>query len=162
MTDINVKMPNTAGQLHRTYQGLVFLNTVLIQKLGGINFWMVVTVKWGVGLRWRVLIEHSLVRFNHLFNVTLRGDAKVVAIISAKSHTKMVINRSSTFQFEPVLFSKHICNHLGFLTRDAELIYIDSNVLVEVINSMHPNVWFSLTGFKTHLPETLRKSLMPA
>jgi hypothetical protein len=20
---------------------------------------------------------------------------------------------------------------------------------------MHPNVWFSLTGFKTHLPETL-------
>jgi hypothetical protein len=25
----------------------------------------------------------------------LRGDAKVVAIISAKSHTKMVINRSS-------------------------------------------------------------------
>jgi hypothetical protein len=43
-------MPNTDGPLHRTYQGLVLLNTILIQELGGINFWMVITVKWGVGL----------------------------------------------------------------------------------------------------------------
>jgi hypothetical protein len=42
---------------------------------------MVVMVKWGVGIRWRILIEHSLVGFNHLFNVTLKGDAKVVATI---------------------------------------------------------------------------------
>jgi hypothetical protein len=48
--DSNVKMPNTDGPLHRTYQGLVLLNTILIQELGGINFWMVITVKWGVGL----------------------------------------------------------------------------------------------------------------
>jgi hypothetical protein len=89
---------------------------------------MVVTVKWGVGLRWRILIEHLLVGFNHLFNVTLRGDAKVVAIVSMESHTKMVINWSSTFQFEPILFSKRICNCLGVLTRDAEVIYVDSNV----------------------------------
>jgi hypothetical protein len=41
---------------------------------------MIVTVKWGVGLRQRILIEHSLVGFNHLFNVMLRRDAKVVAI----------------------------------------------------------------------------------
>jgi hypothetical protein len=122
---------------------------------------MVITVKWGVGLRWRILIEHSLVGFNHLFNVTLRGDAKVVAIVSTKSHTEMVINRSSTFQFEPILFSKRICNCLGVLTRDAEVIYVDSNVLIKIVNPMHPNVWFGLTGFKTHLPETLRKLLMP-
>jgi hypothetical protein len=77
---------------------------------------MVITVKWGVGLRWRIPIEHSLVGFNHLFNVTLRGDAKVIAIISAKSHTEMVINWPRTFQFEPLLFSKHICNCLGVLT----------------------------------------------
>jgi hypothetical protein len=31
---------------------------------------MVVTVKWGVALRQRILIEHLLVGFNHLFNVT--------------------------------------------------------------------------------------------
>jgi hypothetical protein len=66
---------------------------------------MVVTVKWGVGLRWRILIEHLLLGFNHLFYVMLRGDAEVVAIVSAKSHTKVVINQPSTFQFEPILFS---------------------------------------------------------
>jgi hypothetical protein len=160
--DSNVKTPNTDGPLHRTYQGLVLLNTFLIQELRGINFWMVITVKRGVGLRWRVLIEHLLVGFNHLFNVMLWGDAKVIAVISVKSHTKMVINRPCTFQLEPVLFSKHICNRLGVLTCDAEVIYVDSNVLIKVVNLMHPNVWFSLTGFKTHLPETLRESLMPA
>jgi hypothetical protein len=137
------------------------LNTVLIQELGGVDFWMVITVKWGVGLRRKILIEHLLVGFNHLFNVTLRGDAKVVAIILAKRHTKMVINRPSTFQFEPILFSKCICNCLEVLTRDAEVIYVDSNVLVNIVNSMHPDVWFSLTGFKTHLPEALRKLLVP-
>jgi hypothetical protein len=159
--DSNVKMPNMDGPLHRTYQGLVLLNTILIQELGGVDFWMVITVKWGVGLRQRILIEHSLVGFNHIFNVMLRGDAKVVAIILAKSHTNMVINQPHTFQFELVLFSKRICNCPGGFTPDAEIIYIDSNVLVKVVNLMHPNVWFSLTGFKTHLPETLRKLLMP-
>jgi hypothetical protein len=100
--DSNVKMPNTDGPLHRTYQGLVLLNTVLVQELRGVNFWMVITVKQGVGLRWRVLIEHSCVGFNHLFNVMLGGDAKVIVVISAKSHTEMVINWPCTFQFEPI------------------------------------------------------------
>jgi hypothetical protein len=103
----------------------MLLNTILIQELRGVNFWLVVTVKWGVGLRQRILIEHSLVGFNHLFHVMLRGDAKVIAIILAKSHTEMVINWPSTFQFEPILLSKHICNCLGVLTRDAEVIYIE-------------------------------------
>ncbi len=97
---------------------------------------MVITVKQGVGLRWRILIEHLLVGFKHLFNVMLRGDAKVVAIVLAKSHTKIVINQPSTFQFEPVPFSKHVCNCLGVLTQNAEVIYIDSNVLLKVVNSM--------------------------
>jgi hypothetical protein len=83
---------------------------------------MIVTVKQGVGLRQRILIEHSLVGFNHLFNVMLRGNAKVLAIVSAKSHTEMVINRPSTFQFEPILFSKPICNCLGVLTQNAEVV----------------------------------------
>jgi hypothetical protein len=114
--DSNVKMPNTDGPLHRTYQGLVLLDTILIQELRGVDFWMVITVKQGVGLRQRILSEHLLVGFNHLFNVRLRGDAKVVAIVSVKSHTKMVINQPSTLQFEPILFSKRICNCLGVLT----------------------------------------------
>jgi hypothetical protein len=122
---------------------------------------MVITVKWGVGLRWSILIEHSLVGFNHLFNVTLRRDAKVVAIVSMKSHTKVVINWPSTFQVEPILFSKCICNCLGVLTRDAEVIYVDSNVLIKIVNLTHPNVWLGLTGFKTHLPEALGKLLVP-
>jgi hypothetical protein len=137
------------------------LNTVLIHELGGVNFWMIITVKQGVGRTQRILIEHSLVGFNHLFNVMLRGDAKVLVIISAKSHTKMVINQPSTFQFEHILFSKHICNCLGVLAQNAEVVYVNSNVLIKVINSTHPNVWFSLTGFKTHLPEMLGKLLMP-
>jgi hypothetical protein len=37
-------------------------------------------------------------------------------IILAKSHIKMVINWPRTFQFEPILSSKHICNYLGVLT----------------------------------------------
>jgi hypothetical protein len=122
---------------------------------------MIVTVKWGVGFRRRILIEHLLVGFNHLFNVTLRRDAKVIAIVSTKSHTEVVINWPSTFQFEPILFSKCICNCLGVLTRDAEVIYVDSNVLIKIVNPTHPNVWLGLTGFKTHLPEALGKSLMP-
>jgi hypothetical protein len=91
----------------------------------------------------------------------LRREAKVVAIILMKSHIEMVINWPSTFQFEPILFSKCICNCLGVFTRDAEVIYVDSNVLIKIVNPMDPNVWLSLTGFKTHLPETLGKSLVP-
>jgi hypothetical protein len=64
--DSNAKTPNTDGPLHRTYQGLVLLNTILMQELGGVDFWMIITVKRGVGLRWRLLIEHLLVGFNHL------------------------------------------------------------------------------------------------
>jgi hypothetical protein len=46
----------------------------------------------------------------------------------------MVINWPSTFQFEPILFSKCICNCLGVLTRDAEVNYVDSNVLIKIVN----------------------------
>ena len=38
----NIKMPNADGPLHSTNQRLILLNVFFTEKLGGVNFWMVI------------------------------------------------------------------------------------------------------------------------
>jgi hypothetical protein len=101
----NIKSSNADGPLHSTNQRLILLNVVFTEKLGGVDFWMIVWFQRRLWMVRRRFTKESLVVVYHLLDVPLGWDAQLVLIISGEWHAEMVFNLPSTLKLEVVLFS---------------------------------------------------------
>jgi hypothetical protein len=74
----------------------------------------------------------------------------------------MVFNLPSTLKLEVVLVHQGVGDGLGVLRADGKVIYVHCDVLIMIVNTSHPDIWFGLAREEAHVSKTCREAFMPA
>jgi hypothetical protein len=73
----------------------------------------------------------------------------------------MVFNLPSTLKLEVVLVHLGVGDGLGVLRTDGKVVYLRCNVLIMIVDTFHPDIWFSLAGEEAHVSKTCGEVFMP-
>jgi hypothetical protein len=74
----------------------------------------------------------------------------------------MVFNLPSTLKLEVVLVHQGVGDGLGVLRTDGKVIYTRCDVLIMIVDTSHPAIWFSLAREEAHVLKTCGEAFMPA
>jgi hypothetical protein len=64
--------------------------------------------------------------------------------------------------FKLYLFIRVSVNGLGVLRTDGKVVYIRCNVLIMIVDTSHPDIWFSLAREEAHVLKTCGEAFTPA
>jgi hypothetical protein len=73
----------------------------------------------------------------------------------------MVFNLPSTLKLEVVLVHQGVGDGLGVLRTDGKVVYIRCDVLIMIIDTSHPDIWFCLAREEAHVSKTCGEAFMP-
>jgi hypothetical protein len=74
----------------------------------------------------------------------------------------MVFNLPSTLKLEVVLVHQGVGDGLGVFRTDGKVVYIRCDVLIMIIDTSHPDIWFGLAREEAHVSKTGGEAFMPA
>jgi hypothetical protein len=74
----------------------------------------------------------------------------------------MVFNLPSTLKLEVVLVHQGVGDGLGVLRTDGKVIYVRCDVLIMIVDTSHPDIWFGLAREEAHVSKTCGETFMPA
>ncbi len=74
----------------------------------------------------------------------------------------MVFNLPSTLKLEVVLVHQCVGDGLGVLRTDGKVVYVHCDVLIMIIDTSHPDIWFGLAREEAHVSKTCGEAFMPA
>jgi hypothetical protein len=74
----------------------------------------------------------------------------------------MVFKLPSTLKLEVVLVHQGVSDGLGVIRTDRKVIYICCDVLIMIVNTSHPDIWFGLARGEAHVSKTCGEAFMPA
>jgi hypothetical protein len=66
----------------------------------------------------------------------------------------MVFNLPSTLKLEIVLVHQDVGDGLGVLRTDGKVVYIRCDVLIMIVDTSHPDIWFGLAREEAHVSKT--------
>jgi hypothetical protein len=74
----------------------------------------------------------------------------------------MVFNLPSTLKLEVVLVHQGVSDGLGVLRTDGKVVYVRCDVLIVIVNTSHPDIWFGLAREEAYVSKTCGEAFMPA
>jgi hypothetical protein len=74
----------------------------------------------------------------------------------------MVFNLPSTLKLEVVLVDQGVSDGLGVLRTDGKVVYVRCDVLIMIVDTTHPDIWFGLAREEAHVSKTCGEEIMPA
>ena len=95
-------------------------------------------------LHGRLSPKESDVSRDHPFNVTLGAKTKDSILIAEETHTKMKGDWTCAFQLELVILFQYVGYLSWILCYDSKVVYVNTNVFIDIAILSHPNIRFSL------------------
>jgi hypothetical protein len=74
----------------------------------------------------------------------------------------MVFNLPSTLKLEVVLVHQGVSDGLGVLRTDGKVVYIFCDVLIMIVDTSHPDIWFGLARGEARVSKTCGEAFMRA
>ncbi len=105
--------------------------------------------------------KNALIGTQTFLNVLPWRHAHGPILISDKVTTQVEADGACTIKLELILILQKVSDGFWVLGSCSNVIHIDANVLIDVANTLHPNVKFSFAWLESYVLETVSISFMP-